>query len=619
MNSYKVASTFEDRGIRPPPEDSVTVGEADLTFIHLRNGDDPGLLHYVRSGGIAFPHIMIPETLQLRGAATKTTATTTAADTDTDTDAVENGTVSTKPILRTNAEVGSVLETVFSHALWLWNAKQHTAELVQTMQTRTLRLAESWLPSPVAAVVFGDVAGTLAAANAERLQAEEANEEKAMLAKTEGPIACVAWHPHRSLVAIAHRATDTVFLYDLASNTWCPNVLQNVYMQSITSMAWQPNCGYTLAVGCTAGVCLWSIMPPASSSSRSAAAADGQKKAPSMGGGQFSAWMTLLSYPKLAANGVPAQLPLDKKVAFRRTSSSVSSLAFSPSGQWLVTGHQSHGHLTVWDVALGTATPLRRSGSSSRAATLRVGISPDGRHLVSVHANGHLRLWETETWGSRLWSDMQGIVTQFAWAPDSRSLFFAVARSPDIYALALHSAPPSAIDAEISIVTSFEPHATAVSSGTDDDAAGAERIRVGGAIKSLALDPTGQRLVVGFDDDSASSDISLLAVYLVNSDALFRAGGDSSALMPLGYIRGPDWGEQQRDQNKQSSGNGGGGTIPKNAKLAKKRVRLGPPIPSWFGFAPNFAHGALLTVAWANGKISFVPMLFRTSNNAASR
>ncbi|KAJ2551650.1 hypothetical protein EV175_003612 [Coemansia sp. RSA 1933] len=612
MNAYKVATTFEDRGIRPPPEDSVTVGEADLDFIHLHSGDDSGLLQYVRSGGMAFPHIMVPEALQLR-AVSSVVGGSTSSGAD---EQQNSGRSMQQPVVRrqtteTETEERSVVETVLSHALWLWNAKQHTAELLRDTQTRALLVAESWLPPPVASVVFGDVGGTLAAAAAERLQAEEASEAKEMLVKTEGPITCVAWHPHRSLVAIAHRATDTVFLYDLSTNTWCANVLQNTYMQGITAMEWQPSCGYSLAVGCTAGVCLWTIMPSAAASGPDTV--DGPK-APSLGIGQLSAWMTLLSFPTLTANSFPAQLPLDKKLAFRRSAASVSSLAFSPNGQWLVSGHQTHGHLTVWDVALGTATPLRRSGSSSRAAAQKVSISPDGRYLVSAHANGQLRLWETESWTSRVWSDLQGAVTQFAWAPDSRSLFFAVAKKTDIYALALYKAPPPSIDAEISIVTSFEAHATAVATADDTG----RRIRVGGAIKSLAMDPTGQRLVVGFDDDSASSDISLLAVYLVNTDALFRAGGDSSALMPLGYIRGPEWGERQQQKKHGSATRPSSSLATTHGKtpLPKKRVvRLGPPIPSWFGFAPNFAHGALLTVAWANGKISFVPMLFRTNTD----
>ncbi|KAJ2327241.1 hypothetical protein IWW51_001861 [Coemansia sp. RSA 2702] len=553
MCAYKSTATFEERGIRPPPRESATVGESDLTFIHLRDGDDVGLLQYVRSGGIAFPHIMIPDALQLRGVAQPTISSAeTAVDRSSD-DQLEQDGAGIMLQGRETDEPDSALTTLISHALWLWNAKQNVTELINRAQTRSLLAAESWLPAPMAQMIFGQVPGTASAAKADAMEAEETEGHRKMLAKTDGPISCVAWHPHRSLLAIAHRATDCVFLYDLASDTWCSNVLQNAYMQGITSMAWQPNCGYALAVGCTTGVCMWNIMP---------------------------------------ASVAP--------VSFHRSAASVSVLAFSNSGQWLVAGHQTHGHLTVWDVALGTATPLKRSGSTSRSATLQIGISPNDRYLVSTHANGQLRLWETENWSSQVWSDFNASVTGFTWSPDSRSVYFAIADCADIYALALYKAPPS-LDAEVTLVTTFEAHAAAVSEDGDD----LERVRVGGSIKALALDPQGQRLVVSFDDSSASGDISLLAVYLVNSDALFRAGGDASALMPLGYVRGPNWGKQPKLEEASSES-----ALRAEKSSKKKRVRVGTPTPSWFGFSPNFESGALLTVAWANGKISFVPMLF---------
>ncbi|KAJ1722012.1 hypothetical protein LPJ53_003544 [Coemansia erecta] len=218
----------------------------------------------------------------------------------------------------------------------------------------------------------------------------------------------------------------------MANDTWCSNVLQNEYMQGITSMAWQPNSGYTLAVGCTTGVCLWSIIPSANVTP----SPDNPLSAPSLGEMQFSSWMTLMASP-----------PLD---------------------------------------------------------------------------------------------------TQFKY--------------------------PS-------------------------------------QLSNAEKTPFGRRLVVGFDDDSASSDVSLLAVYLVCNDALFRAGGDSTALMPLGFIRGPNWGKQYPHDGDISSLSNHPGRQEKTSK--KKRVRLGLPVPSWFGFAPNFEPGALLTVAWANGKVSFYPMLFK--------
>ncbi|KAJ2368596.1 hypothetical protein H4S01_001495 [Coemansia sp. RSA 2610] len=596
MCAYKSTATFEERGIRPPPRESATVGESDLTFIHLHDGDDVGLLQYVRSGGIAFPHIMIPDALQLRGVAQPTISSAeTAVDRSSD-DQLEQDGAGIMLQSRETDEPDSALTTLISHAFWLWNAKQNVTELINRAQTRSLLAAESWLPAPMAQMIFGQVPGTASAAKADAMEAEETEGHRKMLAKTDGPISCVAWHPHRSLLAIAHRATDCVFLYDLASDTWCSNVLQNAYMQGITSMAWQPNCGYALAVGCTTGVCMWNIMP----ASVAPDTADAHK-APSLGAGQFSAWMSLLSFPPLAGtHNYPSQLPVGSAVSFHRSAASVSVLAFSNSGQWLVAGHQTHGHLTVWDVALGTATPLKRSGSTSRSATLQIGISPNDRYLVSTHANGQLRLWETENWSSQVWSDFNASVTGFTWSPDSRSVYFAIADCADIYALALYKAPPS-LDAEVTLVTTFEAHAAAVSEDGDD----LERVRVGGSIKALALDPQGQRLVVSFDDSSASGDISLLAVYLVNSDALFRAGGDASALMPLGYVRGPNWGKQPKLEEASSES-----ALRAEKSSKKKRVRVGTPTPSWFGFSPNFESGALLTVAWANGKISFVPMLF---------
>ncbi|KAJ1938241.1 hypothetical protein FBU59_004502, partial [Linderina macrospora] len=307
--------------------------------------------------------------------------------------------------------------------------------------------------------------------------------------------------------------------------------------------------------------------------------------------------MSLLSFPALLDASAPPSdnytqtQTQNKKAAIPRSSTSVSTLAFAPNGQWLVTGHQTHGHLTVWDTALETGTPLRRSGSTPGAATLSVTVSPNGSYVASTHANCQLRLWETEFWHSRVWSDFSANVSPLVWSPDSKSAFFSVVNGSSIFALAVYKKPPT-LEVDISVVSAFEGHATTAADDTT------ESIRVGGAIRSLALDPTGQRLVVGFDADATSSDVTLLAAYLVNTIPLFRAGGDSNVLMPLGYIRGPNWGKQQKLNADSQS-------LPslkaeKPAATCKKRVRVGLPAPTWFGFAPNFEPGALLAVAWAS-------------------
>ncbi|KAJ1861233.1 hypothetical protein LPJ73_001078 [Coemansia sp. RSA 2703] len=605
---YRSVSSFEVAGIRPPSKESVTVGETDLKFVHLRNGDDAGLLQYVKNGGIAFPHIMIPEDIHVRQASQVNSSIFRDGIQDSEAAYLKQAgkqhgrevgsssldkavTSSNKPMLLTAAE----------SAQWIWSYKESFLEAIGRAQSQGLQTLGRWILSPVTNVLPSFIPESIAAVRANILNARDAESPRTMLAASEGPISYIAWHPHRSLVAIAHRTTDTVFLYDMANDTWCSNILQNAYMQGITSMAWQPNSGYTLAVGCTSGVCLWSIIPSANATPSQS----NPLSAPSLGAMQFSSWMTLMASPPLDTQfKYPSQLSSAEKIVFVASSASVSALSFSPSGQWLITGHQTSGRLTVWDVALGTSTPLKRSGGTSRLATLQIGVSPNGRHLVSTHANGQLRLWETEGWTSRVWSNFSANVSHFTWSPDSRSLFFSVSGRSEIYSLALFKPAPS-LDAEITTISTFDAHATAAADCGEDT----ERIRVGGAIKSLALDPKGRRLVVGFDDDSASSDISLLAVYLVSNEALFRAGGDSTALMPLGFIRGPNWGKQcPNDSDISPSANH---SRRQERTLKKKRVRLGLPVPSWFGFAPNFEPGALLTVAWANGKVAFYPMLFK--------
>ncbi|KAJ2525962.1 hypothetical protein GGH20_003722, partial [Coemansia sp. RSA 1937] len=136
MCAYRSTATFEERGIRPPPWNSATVGESDLKFIHLRDGEDTGLLQYVRSGGIAFPHIMVPDQLQIRGVAKLSTnepvggvsALHVVGDqSEQDSVVLQN---------KEADEANSALSTMVSHALWLWNAKQNIAELITRAQTR---------------------------------------------------------------------------------------------------------------------------------------------------------------------------------------------------------------------------------------------------------------------------------------------------------------------------------------------------------------------------------------------------------------------------------------------------------------------------------------------------
>jgi len=124
-------------------------------------------------------------------------------------------------------------------------------------------------------------------------------------------------------------------------------------------------------------------------------------------------------------------------------------VAYSPDGTRMATAETEDG-ARVWDATLpGTGfhrkgrslerppagylvelykldTPLRVLEAPSREPGVHVfwtGFSPDGRHLVTTHRNGHVKVWETSSW--TLEADLaltQSEVHAAAFAPDGTSL-----------------------------------------------------------------------------------------------------------------------------------------------------------------------------------------------------
>ncbi|KAJ1672917.1 hypothetical protein EV182_006234 [Spiromyces aspiralis] len=328
-------------------------------------------------------------------------------------------------------------------------------------------------------------------------------------ASQKGVIDCMAWHPHKSLLAMVHGETNSILIYDLANDMWFPNVLRHEKMTGIRSLAWQPSGGLTLAAGCNEGVALWRIIQP-----------------------QPAPWMTLLECDGGAA---------------------VRMVGFDPFGRYLAAGSSS---LDIWDVALETKVTLRRSGRVDRA-----GWSPDGAYLYTLSDKG-LRVWDTKDWGCQVWKER---IRCACWTSDSQGLFFCMEGASDVYMLIIESRIVNVVGTFPSYRSSYD--------GDEDD------IIVGGAIDKMALDPTGSRLVLSFLPGDDATDPSLLAVYFVHS----------RELMPGGFIRGPDWGN------------------------VGPKVRFTNPGLSCMAFASHYEQGCLLGAAWANGKVSFIPMHFNSS------
>jgi WD40 repeat protein len=80
--------------------------------------------------------------------------------------------------------------------------------------------------------------------------------------------------------------------------------------------------------------------------------------------------------------------------------SPVWSIAFSPDGQTLASGHHN-GRIGIWDVV--TQAPVRwcqtepQGRQGSPQAVRSVAFSPDGRYLASGGDDQTLRLWNCQT------------------------------------------------------------------------------------------------------------------------------------------------------------------------------------------------------------------------------
>ncbi|OLY82098.1 Aladin [Smittium mucronatum] len=439
---------------------------------------------------------------------------------------------------------------------------------------------------------------------------ETRNKSQAAFKKPEHPIKLIDWHPNRSLLAIVPSKpmsddfgrpfTNFIILYDLTTNQYLKNIFYSSEIGLINSISWQPNGGYTLAANGELGACLFKFVPTLNK-----LASSGNNNMSSL----TNCWVENI-YKSEGPNSVKNN---DSKTT-----------AFSSDGNLLILGYNysqlgTNNSFMVVDPSTNEKTIVKRAGISFNvfASNLLVGVvcgkfSNDRQFLVTSHSqNNELRLWSTETWNCKVFGFLPGVVTNFCWFPKNNSCFFLVEGCRDILVLVINTSE-SGFDATISLVCSFESHIAPTISRTDgninelysDPKFGENEIRVGGPISKMAIDPNGNRLVIAFDPNSDSNcDTSILAVYKIQKEFLFKAGGDinanQSVLVPLGYIRGPGW------PSTGHTGNINTQTAGKNSN-----VKLGQPIPTHILFSPRFEYGSLLLIAWSSGKVSFIPMIY---------
>ncbi|CAM6023519.1 unnamed protein product [Sphagnum balticum] len=336
----------------------------------------------------------------------------------------------------------------------------------------------------------------------------------------------VSWHEHKHWLAFI-AGPDQVFVHDFEdTESRDPAVLTSDLQKGVEAVEWRPNGGSTLSVACRGGVAIWSASYPGN-------------LAPVRAG-----VVSILGTPN---RGTGARWAL---VDFLRADGSVpvTALSWSPCGRYPSSIHDST--FTIWDVAQGTGTPLRRGFGGISLLKW----SPTGDYFVSANMNGVFHLWETSKWMSAPWSSAGGSVVSVMWNPDGKVLLAGFNGTTSLAALHFAGRPPSL---DVHLLPLDLPDLEAITGGH-------------GTIERMAWDGTGERLAVAFGGVVDAMYDGLVALFDTRQTPIV-------SMSLLGFIRGPGRGAK----------------------------------PLALAFHENLKQGALLSVCWSTGVCCTYPLLFR--------
>ncbi|GAB1299915.1 Aladin [Apodemus speciosus] len=240
----------------------------------------------------------------------------------------------------------------------------------------------------------------------------------------------------------------------------------------------------------------------------------------------------------------------------------ITSLAWAPSGGWLLSASPVDAVILVWDVSTETCVPLPwfRGGGVTNLLW-----SPDGSKVLATTPSAVFRVWEAQMWTCEGWPTLSGRCQTGCWSPDGNRLLFTVLGEAVIYSLSF----PERCGAEKGRVGGAKS-ATIVadlSETTIQTPDGEERL--GGEALSMVWDPSGERLAVLMKGNPRVQDGNpLILLFRTRNSPMFE-------LLPCGIIQGEPGAQAQL-----------------------------------ITFHPSFNKGALLSVCWSTGRITHIPLYF---------
>ncbi|KAG9299888.1 hypothetical protein G9A89_005417 [Geosiphon pyriformis] len=261
----------------------------------------------------------------------------------------------------------------------------------------------------------------------------------------------------------------------------------------------------------------------------------------------------------------------------------ITSLAWKPLGGNILAVGCRRG-ICLWEIPLRKDATLSSDTSVSFSTTAPAWMhymnypgheniptilswSPEGAILLSGTLQGNIIIWETRGWTCKIIKgNVPSPIKSACWTPNGKFVFLAHSGDSNISTLAI----VSGLNYKWLVVQDLLAFPGIL---TNED--------IGGSVRELSIDPTGQRLIVCFQETK------LLALFHVN-----QSTGASNLLTRMTFMRGPSWNQLQ-----------GPGQV----------VLPSPPKAVAISFAKQFMRGGLLSVIWEDGKISFIPLVYSKS------